>query len=590
MGTGAESQPPDGDPAGGRRVTSLTAAGAGYCDFLSPKLREIADPDIRERITELVTLDGLRNGLRACDSTGEVVTSVLECARERTGAPWAAVLLRDAGEALAPAGQSGSPPPGWEEIRWDPVVDPSSRNEGGTPSGNEVTVPIRDRGERLGVLVLGGPHPGASDAFLKGLAAAAAAELSHRRKDDELRARNRRLALNVYQLQSLMDLTAGLHRATGEAQVWDLLLHGAMGHVLASRAVVVAGGRVLASKGPRRSEIEGALLLRAAEALEKHPGVTAAEDAGEPEMVEALERLRFGAVVPFSGSGMRGVLFVGDPGLGRSLSDDDRALLASLAAQAVAVVEALRLTRSVIEKEKEQKLARSIHARFLPGKPPRLPGWDVWGINIPCLAVGGDHYDYLELPGGLFLSISDVSGKGTGPAIIMASVTASLRAFFTHGGRDLRDAALELNRFLHDNTEANRYMTGVFALLEPESGLLHYVNAGHVRPMLVRNDDSMDELANGSTVLGLFPEIRVEAESLEVAPGDVLALFTDGLSEAEDPAGRQFENRILAVLRESRGRSSREICGELVSRARAFAGSNPLADDLTVLVVRRKGA
>ncbi len=551
-------------------MTTFTASGnAGYHDFLSPKLRGIADPDIRERIAELVALDGLRNNLRTCEGVGEVAAAVLECARERTGARWAVLQLEEAGEAE----RSGTPPPDWEEA-----------------GAARIAVPLRDRGEQLGTLVLGSRHPETPGPFLKGLAAAAAAELAHRRKDDELRARNRRLALNVYQLQSLMDLTAGLHRATGEAQVWDLLLHGAMGHVLASRAVVAAGGRVLASKGPRRSEGEGALLLRTAAALEDLPDVIAAEDAGEPEIVKALERLRFGAVAPFAGSGMRGVLLVGDPGLGRSLSDDDRALLGSLAEQAVAVVEALRLTRSAIEKEKEQKLARSIHARFLPGEPPRLPGWDVWGVNIPCLAVGGDHYDYLELPGGLFLSISDVSGKGTGPAIIMASVTASLRAFFTHGGRDLRDAALELNRFLHDNTEDNRYMTGVFALLEPDSGALHYVNAGHVRPILVRNDDSVDELASGSTVLGLFPEIRVETESLEVAPGDVLALFTDGLSEAEDPGGRQFEERILPALCASRSRSSREICGELVAQARGFAGPNRLADDLTVLVIRREGA
>ncbi len=542
---------------------------ADFSEHLVPGLPDIEDPALRARISELVALDRLRDSLRACDGIDEVVAAVLACVRERAGAPWAGVLLRR-GDALEPAGASGDPPAGWED-----------RDE-------FARAPLRDRGERLGALVLGGePERGP---FLRGVAAAAAAELAHRRKDDELRSRNRGLALKVYQLQSLMDLTAGLHRATSESRVWDLLLHGAMGQVLASRAAVVVGGRVLASKGPRRSPEEGALLLRAARRLEGAPGVTVAGAAADPEIAEALRRLRFGAAAAFAGAGLRGVVFVGDPGLGRELSPDDRALLDSLAAQAAAVVEALRLTRSSIEKEKEQKLARSIQSRFLPDDPPRLPGWDVWGVNIPCLAVGGDHFDYLDLPGGLFVSISDVSGKGTGPAIIMASVTASLRAFFTHGGRDLRDAALELNRFLHSNTEANRYMTGVFALIEPGSGSLQYVNSGHVRPILAHGDGSTDELGDGSTVLGLFPEILVDAGRVEVAPGDVLVLFTDGLSETEDAGGRQFEERIRDVVREFRARTAREICGELVAGARAFAGPNPLADDLTVVVVRREGA
>ncbi len=547
---------------------------AGFRDLLSPRLGEIGNPELRERVVELVALDALRNGLRSCEKKEQVVESVLACARERTGASWGGILLGGDGGPLLSAGAMGEPPAGWEE----------TGDEAGKGS---LVVPLLDRGELLGKLVLGGRKPESPDPFLEGLAAAAAAELAHRRKDDELRTRNRRLALNAYQLQSLMDLTAGLHRATAENEVWDLLLHGAMGHVLASRAAVVVGGRVLASKGPRRSGIEGALLLRVAEALEGRTGVATAEDAGSPEIVDALERLHLGAAVPFAGAGMRGVLLVGDPELGQSLSGDDRAFLASLAAQAVVAVEALRLARSMIEKEKEQKLARSIQSRLLPDEPPEISGWDLWGINIPCLAVGGDHYDYLDLPGGLFLAITDVSGKGAGPALIMASVTASLRAFFTHGGRDLGEAAVELNQFLHKNTEASRYLTAVLAFLDPESGSLRYVNSGHVRPILVRRDGSTGELARGSTVLGLFPEITVEAGSVEMAPGDVVVFYTDGLSETEDPGGHLFEDQILEVTRETRSRTACEICGELVSRARAFSGPNPLKDDLTVVALRR---
>ena len=287
---------------------------------------------------------------------------------------------------------------------------------------------------------------------------------------------------------------------------------------------------------------------------------------------------------------VRGTLFLGTAGIGRSLSSADRDFLHSLAGQAAAAVESLRLTRSSIEKEKELELARRIQARFLPAEPPRPPGWDIAGINIPCLAVGGDYYDYLALDGSLFVTIADVSGKGTGPALIMASVQASLRALYRQRRTRLSSAAIELNRFLHAHTEDNHYMTAVLSRLDPDSGRFRYLNAGHVYPVMVRAEGGVERLQGGSTVLGLFPEIEAETGFCEFAVGDLLAMFTDGLSEAEGPEGQMFDEfRIVEALRRSRGRNAREICGDLLSLARAFAGPNQLRDDLTLVVLKRTG-
>ena len=303
-----------------------------------------------------------------------------------------------------------------------------------------------------------------------------------------------------------------------------------------------------------------------------------------------LARMEIGWVVPFASGAVRGTLFLGAAGFGRELSSADRDFLTSLSGQASAAVESLHLTRASIQKEKELEVARRIQARFLPAEAPEHPGWDLWGINIPCLAVGGDYYDYLTLGGGIFVTIADVSGKGAGPALIMASVQASLRAFFRHGHTGIADAADELNDHLHSNTEDSRYMTAILARLEPATGRLDYLNAGHVHPVLVRADGSVERLGCGSTVLGLFPDIETEVGTSELGPGDLVALYTDGLSEAEDPAGGLFDDaRIVDALIAARSMSAREICGDLLSRARAFSGPSPLRDDLTVVVLKRRG-
>ena len=128
----------------------------------------------------------------------------------------------------------------------------------------------------------------------------------------------------------------------------------------------------------------------------------------------------------------------------------------------------------------------------------------------------------------------------------MASVQASLRAFFRHDRPGIESVAEELNHHLHQNTEDSRYMTAILASLEPATGRLDYLNAGHVHPVLIRSEGSVERLDRGSTVLGLFPRIESEVGSCHLDPGDLVALYTDGLSEAEDPAGALFdEGRIV---------------------------------------------
>lgn len=567
-------------------------------------------PALERRVSELLALTDFSAAASERLHVTEVVSLILLVALGESGARWAGMLLPDDQGRLCPAGRRGRGNQGWEELRFEApdrlpdayVLRADGERPGEEPGGEPFRQLMRDAqassvtllrtpdGLR-GVLLLGEPHPdlaGSQSDFLEALAFCAAAALEKCRRDEELRIANRRLSLHVYQLRSLLDLTAGLHRARDEAAVWDLLLHGAMGHVLASRAAVVAGGRVVAAKGPRRPDEDRGVLVRAAETLAGEHEILSATHLSHRSVSGELAKLEIGWVVPFASGAVRGVLFLGAAGFGRELSSADRAFLTSLTGQASAAVESLRLTRASIQKEKELEVARRIQTRFLPAEAPEYPGWDLWGINIPCLAVGGDYYDYLTQDDAIFVTIADVSGKGPGPALIMASVQASLRAFFRHGRSGVASAAEELNHHLHRNTEDSRYMTAILSRLELSTGQLDYLNAGHVLPVLIRSDGSVERLDRGSTVLGLFPSIDTEVGTCRLAPGDLVALFTDGLSEAEDPAGTLFDDaRIVEALVAARAQTARGICGDLLSRARAFAGPNPLRDDLTLVVLKR---
>jgi len=335
-------------------------------------------------------------------------------------------------------------------------------------------------------------------------------------------------------------------------------------------------------------------VLRAqAAVLENADGVALVQDLAAGSLQDLLTRMGFEVALPLrSGSSPHGVLLVGRKASGQPLGEEDLDFLRSLAAQAAAALDNLRLTREWVEKqkmEKEMAVAREIQRGFLPESDPVIEGWDIAGVNIPCLTVGGDYYDYVESPGGrLRVTIADVSGKGTGPALLMASVQASLQALSALEGLPLDELFSRLNATVFRNTEPNKYVTIFYGLLDPATGELQYVNAGHVYPLLLRKTGEAVPLSEGSSVIGLLPEINVSIGRITVDAGELLVLYTDGLSEARSPAGEEFEEKgIVEAAREAANLPAREVVGKLVSGIRLFAAEAGLIDDLTLVVLRR---
>ncbi|HTO76070.1 MAG TPA: PP2C family protein-serine/threonine phosphatase [Thermoanaerobaculia bacterium] len=241
--------------------------------------------------------------------------------------------------------------------------------------------------------------------------------------------------------------------------------------------------------------------------------------------------------------------------------------------------------------EREVRIAEQVQERLFPQRAPRMETLECAGVCRPARGVGGDYYDFLPLEDGrLGIAVGDVSGKGLSAALLMASLQGSLRSLAAADGARVDEIVGDVNRQLCSLTEANRFVTLFFGIYDDHRRELSCVNAGHNAPMLLRAGPagaSPERLRSGGTVLGFFPEAGWRAQSLSLAPGDVLVAVTDGVVEATNAANEEFgERRLAEVLVASRSLPADELCREVLARVAAFLAGLPAADDLTVVVAR----
>lgn len=240
--------------------------------------------------------------------------------------------------------------------------------------------------------------------------------------------------------------------------------------------------------------------------------------------------------------------------------------------------------------ESELALARRIQSRLLPAMAPDVAGWEIAGASESARQVGGDYYDHIDLGGGrMVLVIADVSGKGVPAALLMSAFRAALVSQDLSEPEPSRLAG-RLNGFLHQSVEPGRFVTAFVAFLDTASGRLVYVNAGHNPPYIVRADGRDEELSEGGTILGILAESPFTSGETTLAPGDTLALYTDGVTEGANAAGEMWgEARLLEALREGRTTPVPDLVRQLVDTVRAFEGDQGPADDITLLLARRAG-
>lgn len=268
----------------------------------------------------------------------------------------------------------------------------------------------------------------------------------------------------------------------------------------------------------------------------------------------------------------------------------DLRLLAQVAQFAAAKLETTRLREESIAKAKideELRTAYEIQKRLLPDGPPTIPGYEFFGINRPCRTVSGDYFDYAIRPDGRIYSIiADVSGKGITAALIMAGLATAFNIF---ARQDPTPDALtrQLNETLAPKTAPRKFVTGVIGVLEPATGTIEFTNAGHVPPLIV-SANGVEQLDTTDLVMGLFPKAAYRTQTMRLEPGSALVLFTDGISEAESPAGEELGMEpVIEFLRPLAGKPASFIAAELEKFVCDFVGGSQMADDLTLVVVSR---
>ncbi len=247
----------------------------------------------------------------------------------------------------------------------------------------------------------------------------------------------------------------------------------------------------------------------------------------------------------------------------------------------------------------ELETAREVQARLLPQTQPSVAGLDYTGLCIPARHVGGDYYDFLDLGRErLGLVISDVSGKGTPAALLMANLQAHLHnQCATYWTRPFTPFVLEqpqrfllsVNRLFRENTTDNAYATLFFAESDDETRQLRYANCGHPAAILLRRNDEIERLDSTATVLGLFNEWHCTVGECELFPGDTLALYTDGVTESFNADEEEFgEDRLIEALRQRRELPLKTLLPSLVDDVRQFS-SHEQHDDITLVVARCRG-
>jgi sigma-B regulation protein RsbU (phosphoserine phosphatase) len=286
-----------------------------------------------------------------------------------------------------------------------------------------------------------------------------------------------------------------------------------------------------------------------------------------------------------------GLIYVDSPTLVREFDREDLNLLTVLANVAAIRIEHQRLAEieqaeRILAKDLEQ--AAIIQRQLLPAKAPVVPGMDLAGYNAACRTVGGDYYDFWNYPDGrVAIALGDVSGKAMPAALLMTSLQARVRVM-AEEPPEVAELMTRLNRITAANCPSNRFISFFFSVLDPDSGDLAYSNAGHNPPLLMRKDGSVEALEGGGLILGIFGMAKYEAMACRFNPGDVLLLFSDGVTEAVNPANDEFgEDRLTDVLRANRHRSADEIITAVTDAVTAFAAGAPSADDLTLVVAKR---
>lgn len=259
-----------------------------------------------------------------------------------------------------------------------------------------------------------------------------------------------------------------------------------------------------------------------------------------------------------------------------------------IANEAASVIEKAILYEERFEKQRiEQELATAakIQVNLMPQEIPKLKGFKIAAKNVPSRMIGGDFYDFIPFSNShLGIVIADVSGKGIPGAILMASARASLRAYL-EDPHEVKDAIAKLNRVLCRDTQSDQFVTLFYGMLDPNDKTFTYTNAGHNPPLLFR-EDKIIQLEKGGLILGVFPNTIYEEEKINLQENDLLVLYTDGITEAQNNDEYFGIKRLSQIINKYKLTDPEVIVEKILNEVSEFDDNSSPADDTTIVVLK----
>jgi len=290
-------------------------------------------------------------------------------------------------------------------------------------------------------------------------------------------------------------------------------------------------------------------------------------------------------------SALIGTLTVYNKKAASEFTEDDQRLLSIIAAQSAQIVENARLYEEELRLRKMQEelqLASRIQMDLLPKAVPQIPGYEVAGKTLPAQQVGGDYFDFIKIRDNRWaFCLGDVSGKGLPASLLMANLQATLR------GQTLSDLApsdciRRSNKLLYYSTSPEKFATVFYGILDTQHHTLKFSNAGHDSPYVLHTDAKASRLQTGGVPLGMLEEFPFEEEEVEMKPGDLLVVYSDGVTEAWNTDEVEFgEQRLAEVLHHHHGRTASELIDGVIAAVKSHTAGAPQADDITLVVLKR---
>ncbi len=465
----------------------------------------------------------------------------------------------------------------------------------------ELLVPFISRRKTLGLLGFGKKITGAAYTereieFLESLANIATSAIENALVFEEIQTVNRELDHKIQELNTLFEIGKELNLTLDRDLILKLLSYALMGQVTVNNFIIglkLDGNYELAMS--RGNLFKDQNDERCRELCERSSFVAAPyQNEDMTEFDDFLSELGIRAIIPMMiQNETGGYLFLGEKLNNQPYTAGDLEFLQTLANIAIISLENSRLFKETLEKQKleeEMAMASAIQVGLLPKEMPDIAGLDIHGLNVPSKHVGGDYYDIIPVSDDLLaLVIADVSGKGMPASLLMSNLQASLHSMI--GVIDPLDVLVgKVNNVIYRNTSPEKYITFFVGVLNLKSLEMTFVNAGHNPPYLMHADKSIDELTNGGIILGMMPDYPFETGKVKLNKGDLLIMFTDGVTETMDEDEVEYEEKRLIdfITKYGAKNSSRELNERLLKELKDFSGDVPQGDDITILTLKVK--